>query len=148
MFSLRRFRSSLQACLTLSVCTAACLPAVAQTAKTMKPYTGRISGTDVTFDMLPIPGGLFSMGSPKAEAGRKPDEGPQHKVRIEPFWMGKHEVTWDEYDIWSFGLDIRRRKLTGQKPTGNDKQADAVTRPTKPYTDMTFNMGHDGFPAV
>jgi len=88
------------------------------------------------------------MGSPESEAGRNEDEGPQHKVKIEPFWMGKHEVTWDEYDIWSFSLDVQRRKIAGKEPTENDKVADAVTRPTKPYTDMTFDMGHDGYPAI
>jgi formylglycine-generating enzyme required for sulfatase activity len=114
----------------------------------MKPYRQAISGTDIDFGMVPIPGGEFLMGSPKDEEGRKPDEGPQHKVKIDPFWMGTHEVTWDEYDIWSFSLDIQRRKIQGLKPTDGDKKADAVTRPTKPYTDMTFDMGHDGFPAI
>ena len=37
------------------------------------------------------------------------DEGPQHQVAIEPFWMGKYEVTWDEYELWSMGLDSQRR---------------------------------------
>jgi formylglycine-generating enzyme required for sulfatase activity len=114
----------------------------------MKPYTQVISGTDVAFDMVPIRGGTYLMGSPSSEANRKADEGPQHKVTIEPFWMGKHEVTWDEYDIWSFKLDIQRRSILNIKPTERDTVADAVTRPTAPYTDMTFGMGHDGFPAI
>src|SRR5690606_30582108 len=67
---------------------------------------------------------------------------------IEPFWMGKHEVTWNEYDVWSFNLDIQRRKLMRGKFDEKEKAADAVTRPTKPYTDMTFDMGHDGYPAI
>ena len=114
----------------------------------MKPYTQAIPGTDTSFDMVPIKGGEFIMGSPESEPGRNEDEGPQHRVRIEPFWMGKHEVTWDEYDIWSFNLDIQRRRYTGEEPTPLDAGADVVSRPTKPYTDMTFNMGHDGFPAI
>lgn len=116
--------------------------------KKMKPYKQTIPGTDVTFEMVPIPGGEFVMGSPKSEKNRKPDEGPQHKVKVEPFWMMKTEVTWAMYDIWSFNLDIQRRKLKKLKPTKLDKVADAVTRPTKPYTDMTFDMGHDGYPAI
>ncbi|MEQ9070742.1 MAG: SUMF1/EgtB/PvdO family nonheme iron enzyme, partial [Gimesia chilikensis] len=77
----------------------------------MKPYTQKITNTDVSFDMVPIPGGEYVMGSPADEKNREEDEGPQVKVKIEPFWMGKHEVTWNEYDIWSFNLDIQRRKL-------------------------------------
>jgi len=119
-----------------------------KTAEEMKPFTETIPGANVKFDMVPIPGGEFLMGSPDSEESRGEDEGPQHCVRIEPFWMGKHEVTWDEYDVWSFNLDIQRRQIFGRKPTERDKVADAVTRPTKPYTDMTFDMGHDGFPAI
>ncbi len=114
----------------------------------MKPYTEEISGVDVKFDMLPIPAGEYLMGSPESEADRNEDEGPQVKVKIEPFWMGKYEVTWDEYDIWSFRLDIQRRKIAGVAATKRDEVSDAVTRPTPPYTDMTFGMGHDGYPAI
>ena len=69
--------------------------AVAATAAEMKPYTDLINNTEVKFEMLPIPGGKFVMGSSDSEAGRKPDEGPEHEVEISPFWMGKCEVTWD-----------------------------------------------------
>jgi formylglycine-generating enzyme required for sulfatase activity len=122
--------------------------AAAATAAEMKPYTDAIAGTSVRFDLVPIPGGTFTMGSPASEEGRKEDEGPQHEVQIAPFWMGKHEVTWDEYEIWSFSLDIQRRKLAGLAASELDKGADAVTRPTAPYTDMTFGMGKEGFPAI
>jgi formylglycine-generating enzyme required for sulfatase activity len=114
----------------------------------MKPYTERIVGTTVTFDMVPIRGGKFLMGSPADEPDRSDDEGPQHEVAIEPFWMGKCEVTWDEYEIWSFNLDIKLRTLHEKQPTALDKLADAVTRPTPPYTDMTFGMGKSGYPAI
>ncbi|MEX0717608.1 MAG: SUMF1/EgtB/PvdO family nonheme iron enzyme [Planctomycetaceae bacterium] len=114
----------------------------------MKPYRQTIPDTDVSFEMLPIPGGEFLMGSPADEKDGQDDERPQHKVKIAPFWMGKHEVTWDEYDVWNFDLDIQRRQLAELAPTERDKLADAVTRPTAPYTDMTFGMGHDGYPAI
>ena len=102
----------------------------AKTEKQMKPYREVLSGTDITFGLTPIPAGEFLMGSAENEEGRKADEGPQRKVKIAPFWMGTHEVTWDEYDIWGFSLDIQRRKSQGLKPPERDKIADAVTRPT------------------
>jgi formylglycine-generating enzyme required for sulfatase activity len=120
----------------------------ATTEAQMRPYTEVISGTNVTFDMVPIPGGSFTMGSPADEPGHQEDEAPQHPVRIEPFWMGKCEVTWNEYEIWTFSLDIQRRKVNNIEPTKNDQIADALLRPTKPYTDMTFGMGKEGFPAI
>ena len=114
----------------------------------MKPYTEKIPATDVKFDMVPIPGGEFTMGSPDSEKGRKNDEGPQVQVKINPFWMGKCEVTWDEYELWGLGLDLQRRKVKNEQPTEVDKLADAVARPTKPYSDMTFGMGKEGYPAI
>ena len=49
-----------------------------------------------------IEGGSFLMGSPAGEAGREEDEGPQVTVKVGDFWMGRHEVTWNEYDLYAF----------------------------------------------
>ena len=68
----------------------------------MRPYSETIPGTNVKFEMMPVPGGEFVMGSPATEPGRAPDEGPPHPVQIRPFWIGKFEVTWDEYDQFAF----------------------------------------------
>lgn len=114
----------------------------------MKPYTDRIGNTTVTFEMLPIRGGTFRMGSPESEPKRGADEGPQHDVKVGAFWMGKYEVTWDEYEVFMFNLDIARREVTKEEPSVLDKAADALARPTKPYTDMTFGLGKEGYPAI
>ncbi|MEN6458520.1 MAG: formylglycine-generating enzyme family protein [Thermoguttaceae bacterium] len=116
--------------------------------QSMKPYTEKLISTDVKFDMVPIPAGTFKMGSPASEKERKADEGPQVEVKIEPFWMGKHEVRWDEYELWGLGLDKQRRTAQKIAPSLWDKKADALAIPTLPYADMTFGMGKDGFPAV
>ncbi|HYE33430.1 MAG TPA: SUMF1/EgtB/PvdO family nonheme iron enzyme [Methylomirabilota bacterium] len=111
-------------------------------------YKQLIPGTEVSFEMLPIPGGEYTIGSPSSEAGRKEDEGPQKKIKIEPFWMGKTEITWNEYELFQFPdqeKKIReRRSLKGI----NDPVADLVTRPTTPYVEMSFGMGKDGYPAI
>ena len=118
----------------------------------MKPYTEVLRDTEVTFDMVPIRGGNFMMGSPEDEEDRKDDEGPRHEVVIEPFWMGKCEVTWDEYDLWGLDLDQQIQALKHKKdrtqPNERDKLVDAVSVPTKPYVDMTFGMGKEGYPAI
>ena len=110
----------------------------------MKPYTETIAGTELKFQMLPIPGGTFTMGSPASEAKRKAEEGPQVTVQIAPFWMGKCEVTWDEFDEYAFSKDIKRKqreKVDLAKQPSTETAADAVTRSTKPYADMTFGFG-------
>ena len=114
----------------------------------MTAYTNTIPGTRVTFAMVPIPGGEFAMGSPDSEPGRKPDEGPQHKVKISPFWMGRCEVSWNEYELFMYPDEERRTRATIATDAAGDKLADAVTHPSKPYVEMSFGMGKDGFPAI
>ena len=120
----------------------------AKTEAQMKNYTENLPGTELKFDMVAIKGGTFKMGSPAAEKSRKPDEGPQVEVSLEPFWMGKYEVTWEEYETWAFKLDQQRRRVLQKESTFWDEIADVVARPTPPYTDMTFGMGKDRRPAV
>jgi len=54
---------------------------------------------DACPEMVVIPVGDFTMGSPASEPGRYSDEGPQHQVTISrQFAAGKFEVTFDEWD--------------------------------------------------
>ncbi|MBI2264595.1 MAG: formylglycine-generating enzyme family protein [Armatimonadetes bacterium] len=50
-------------------------------------------GEGLILEMALIPGGAFQMGSPKTEAERNGNEGPQHSVLVSPFFLGKFEVT-------------------------------------------------------
>lgn len=116
----------------------------------MKPYTDLIEHTNAKFEMIPIPGGKFLMGSPESEPGHKADEQPLHEVEVSPFWMGKYEMSWDVYDVWASDLDIFAREVNSLTETPRDKFADVFqkSQPTKPYVDMTFGMGKRGYPAV
>jgi formylglycine-generating enzyme required for sulfatase activity len=50
-------------------------------------------------EMVVVPAGSFTMGSPAREEGRFDDEGPQHTVTIgRPFAVGRFAVTFDEWD--------------------------------------------------
>ena len=49
-------------------------------------------------EMIVIPAGSFMMGSPATEPERDKDEGPQRRVTIEPFAIGKTEVTFAQWD--------------------------------------------------
>jgi formylglycine-generating enzyme required for sulfatase activity len=120
----------------------------AGSAEQMKLYTNTIPGTRVTYVMVPIPGGEFIMGSPESEPDRNVDEGPQHKVKISPFWMGQFEVTWNEYELFMYPDEEKRTRATVPTDAAGDKLADAVTHPSKPYVEMSFGMGKEGFPAI
>ena len=49
-------------------------------------------------EMIVVPAGSFTMGSPDSEEGRSNDEGPQHKVSVRSFAFGKYEVTFEQWD--------------------------------------------------
>jgi formylglycine-generating enzyme required for sulfatase activity len=120
-------------------------------AGSMKAYIEPITGTDLKFEMVPIPGGTFVMGSPASEENHAKDEEPQHPVQIAPFWMGAKEVTWDEYEQFAFSLDLKKKKRENVDPAKQsewEKKADAVTRPTPPYADETFGFGRSGQPVI
>lgn len=112
-----------------------------------EPYTEPIPGSEQSIEMTPVPGGTFVMGSPGGESGREADEGPAQKVEVDSFWMGVHEITWDQYDLF---VKEEIEDLKKQLPAGSGVglQADAVSLPTPPYVDMSFGMGREGYPAI
>jgi formylglycine-generating enzyme required for sulfatase activity len=122
--------------------------AVAANESQMKPYDEPIEHTELSIAMVPIPGGTFLMGSPDSEADRQEDEGPQREVTVSPFWMSKYEITWDQYDAWGEEIDQLRRKLMNIKAGPRDLVVDGISKPTEPYTDMSFGMGTGDFPAI
>jgi formylglycine-generating enzyme required for sulfatase activity len=59
-----------------------------------KSFWEAVFAKDIT--MIYIPAGEFTIGSPDREGGA--DEHPAHKVSIAGFWIGKTEVTFEQYD--------------------------------------------------
>ncbi len=111
----------------------------------MVPYKTTIPGTDVEFEMMPIPGGKFQMGSPETESEHRADEGPQFEVTVEPFWMGKHEVTWAEYKVFMrLDTTFKQFKQKGMRLVNEQTMIDAVTAPSSLYDpSFTFEAGEE-----
>ncbi len=64
-------------------------------------------GNGITLEMVLIPAGSFEMGSPLGEKDRDKNEGPQHKVNVPTFLMGKFAVTQEQY-----------KQVMGNNPSG------------------------------
>jgi formylglycine-generating enzyme required for sulfatase activity len=109
-----------------------------------KDYTQTIQGSKVRFHLVAIPGGIYLRGSPPGERGRSEDEGPMHRVVVRPFWMGKMEVTWDEYNLFRKGGPLSER----ENEAARARDVDAITRPTPVYADEYRGFGKEGYPAV
>lgn len=73
--------------------------------------------------MVVVPGGQFLIGSPEAEAGRYPDEGPQRLITIPTFAVGRSEVTFDQWEAC-----VTRGGCVSQ-PHPNDEGWGRGTRP-------------------
>lgn len=83
-----------------------------------KPIVVKVPGSTVDIELLPVPG---------------PDGKPL-------FHLSRTEITWDLYDVFVFGTD--------QEAGLSTPEADAVTRPSKPYVAADRGFGHNGYPAI
>jgi len=111
----------------------------------MVPYEAKLPGTDITYTMVPIPGGKFMMGSPEGEKSRKSAEGPQVEIEIAPFWMSAYEVTWAEYKTYMALHDHFKKFQTKRiRAVSKDNEIDAITAPSNLYDPtFTFKSGSD-----
>jgi formylglycine-generating enzyme required for sulfatase activity len=125
-------------------------------AEEMKPYELKIAPVpDYGINMIPLPGGEVTLGSPEGEEDREDDE-EQRTVKVEPFWMASTETTWALYiEFMDNGkprnkggtLDLDTDRNTQEAPDvdGDAPLVDVVSQPTPPYTGMHFNMGEGGY---
>lgn len=87
---------------------------------TMNVVQQEVPGSGFRFKLRPIPGN------------------PQKNLA--PFWIGETEITWDAFDSFLLRLDEK-----GHETPSN---ADAISRPTKPYLPPDRGFGHEGYAAI
>jgi formylglycine-generating enzyme required for sulfatase activity len=84
--------------LTYSVADAAGNTATANRTVTVVGNRSVDLNATVAMDMLWVPSGTFTMGSPTTEAGRQSDREDEHNVSLtKGFYLGKYEVTQAQY---------------------------------------------------
>lgn len=110
-------------------------------------YIEQIQGNDYKLPMQFIPSGSFTMGSPKFEKGHFGDEGPQHKVSVDGFWMGQFEITWDLYNLF-VSRELDGNQISNAEDSEVNIDVDGVSGATTPYVEMSFGMGIDNYPAI
>ena len=111
-------------------------------------YIETIPGTSIAFEMIAIPGGTFMIGSPESEDYRDTDEGPQREIAISPFWMERHEVTWDEYEAFYKETKSEGRSEDQYRFVKNVKELDGATGPTPAYGNPDQGWGKGERPAI
>ncbi len=93
--------------------------APANAASALKAYREDVKGTTLFLTLVPV----------------VPKDGSK------PFYIATVETSWDLYDTFLFGFDQ-------QQPSGSTPEADAVTRPSKPYISMDRGFGHACYPVI
>jgi formylglycine-generating enzyme required for sulfatase activity len=110
-------------------------------------YIQNLPNIEAQISMILIPEGSFIMGSDKTEMGHFGDEGPQHEVTLDSFWIGQYEITWDLYNLFvSREMDQYQSSKTHKSEVNID--VDGVSGATTPYVEMSFGMGIDNYPAI
>ena len=110
------------------ICVSSAVVAVSIHAAKSKPPLALTTTNKIGMRFVLVTPGQFRMGSPETELGRKPNEGPQRKVRLtRPYYMGKYEVTQGEW-IQLMGNNPSRFKTCGpdcpvESVSWNDAQA-------------------------
>jgi formylglycine-generating enzyme required for sulfatase activity/serine/threonine protein kinase len=106
--------------------------------------------------MVVIPAGEFTMGSPQAEAGRSNDEGPQRAVRIaRPFALGRNEVTFGQFQRFAqeAGYATDAERDAGSKGCFGFNYSDRTAtksdwRPGRTWRNPGFEQNTDRDPVV
>ncbi len=155
-------------CLLVAASLAGCGGGEKGPATPPENYIEKIPGTEIEIEMVYVPAGEFMMGSPDGEQGREEDEGPVRKVKVGPFWIGKTEVTWDQFEQYAFVKDptmIDAVTLPSLKlnPTWMrlgvkwirqrvevrmSDSLETITRPSNYYGDYYHGMGRGKKPAI
>ena len=111
--------------------------------KTFDDFTEYIPGSGVKFDMIAIEGGSFLLGSPDDEPYRKSNEGPQREVEVGSFFIGKAEVSWDEY-LAFFSQTGSEGRLSEEEI----RAVDGISGPTPPWGAPDQGWGKGAMPAI
>jgi formylglycine-generating enzyme len=106
-------------------------------------FTEYIPGTGVKFEMAAIEGGRFLMGSPENEPWRNTDEGPQREVEVSSFFIGKTEVSWDEYLAF-----FTHTASQGRMTEDEIMEIDGISGPTPPWGAPDQGWGKGSLPAI
>jgi formylglycine-generating enzyme required for sulfatase activity len=127
------------------------------------PYIDEIPESDESLEMVPVPGGSFYMWD--AEKNSK------HEVEVDSFWIGKFEITWNQYNLFTeesledirrqlylvmYDVDIESDALSSPSLTREvlellreaEVPSDVISKPSPSYGDMTGGMGFDEYPAI
>ncbi len=135
-------RATVTACLWAALAAASAAGGLpARRTETFKDKEGK----QHKLELVLLPAGTFTMGSPEDEAERQAHEGARHAVTIAPVYLCTTEVTLDLFVAYYDETKQLKRDKGLQKPMVEWREAnarlkptDAITGPTPFYGDVTM----------
>jgi formylglycine-generating enzyme required for sulfatase activity len=92
----------------------------------------------VELEMVAIPGGTFTMGSPKSEEGSHSDERRQHNVTLSPFFMGKYPITQAQWKEIASRTDLKVKRNLNPDPSRFKKPYQDIDRWQRPVENVSW----------
>ncbi|MCD6347098.1 MAG: SUMF1/EgtB/PvdO family nonheme iron enzyme [Bacteroidales bacterium] len=120
----------------------------AATVEKFENFTETIPESPVSFNMIAIPGGSFTIGSPTSELYRDDDEGPTKEITISKFFMSEIEVSWDEYMAFYAQTAGEGRSTDTEGVRKNSSNLDAIVGATPPYGQPDHGWGMGKHPVI
>jgi formylglycine-generating enzyme required for sulfatase activity len=116
---------------TVSLASRCATPLSAAAERGLKPKDS-FKECDNCPEMVVVPAGSFTMGSPIRETGRFNDEGPQHTVKVgKPLAAGKFHVTVDQFSafVTETGYDPGSKCWTFEDGKGEERSGRSLLNP-------------------
>ena len=94
-------------------------------------YFSEDLGNGITLEMIAIPGGTFTMGSPQDEKDSYDDELPQHEVNVPTFFIGKYPITQAQWRAVASRTDLKVKQDLDLNPAYFKDRPDSDRRPVE-----------------
>jgi formylglycine-generating enzyme required for sulfatase activity len=104
-------------------------------------YEQPIPGTDLVIPLVAIPGGHLAI--PQGAKDSETSPGKSATIAIEPFWIGKYEITWAAYRQYMNLCSLFEQfDDAGLRQVEGYRDVDAITAPSKLYDpSFTYTSG-------
>jgi formylglycine-generating enzyme required for sulfatase activity len=93
---------------------------------------------NVSLEMVAIPSGTFTMGSPESEEKSRDNERPQHDVTVPSFFMGKYPVTQGQWRAIASRTDLKEKEDLDPDPSHFKEPYKGIDRWQRPVEDVTW----------
>ena len=97
-------------------------------------------GEKVELEMVAIPGGTFTMGSPENEEDSNDSERPQHQVTVPSFFMGKYPVTQGQWKAIASRTELKVERDLDPEPSYFKEPYESIDRWQRPVERVSWNQ--------